>query len=418
MRITELFTAQSIALDVAAPDQAAILDKLVDLQATHGNITDKDAYKKALYAREAEASTYVDNGITVPHAKTNVVTRPSLAALRLSSPVQYNAEDDGTTDLLFAIAAPENGSLHVDMLARMMQMLMNDDFVEKLRAAKTPAEFLDAIDAQEDAQFGEESFTQQEIPRNGYRVLAVTACPNGIAHTYMAAEALAKAGDKLGLPTKVETNGSDGAKNILTRAEIAACDGIIVAAEKKVDTARFDGKPVLFTRVDDGIHKPEELIKKIAHGEVPVFHAEGGAAAEDDTAGKDSFGRSLYKNLMNGVSHMLPFVVGGGICVIGQLLIDLTGLTPARILTGYVVAGVVLSALGWYAPLAEFAGCGATVPLLGFGHLLAKGVRTALAEEGAIGILTGGLTAAAAGITTSLVCGVVCSLVGRSHDQN
>ena len=251
MRITELFTAQSIALDVAAPDQAAIIDKLVDLQATHGNITDKDAYKKALYAREAEASTYVDNGITVPHARTACVTRPSLAALRLSEPVQYNADDDGKTDLLFAIAAPENGSLHIDMLARMMQMLMNEDFVEKLRAAKTPAAFLDAIDAQEDAQFGEESFTEQEIPQNGYRVLAVTACPNGIAHTYMAAEALTKTGDKLGLPTKVETNGSDGAKNILTAEEIAACDGIIIAADKNVETARFDGKPVLFARVDE-----------------------------------------------------------------------------------------------------------------------------------------------------------------------
>ena len=209
MRITELFTAQSIALDEALTDQEQIISRLVELQATHGNITDKDAYKKALYAREAEGSTYVDNGITVPHAKTNVVTRPSLAALRLSSPVQYNAEDDGTTDLLFAIAAPENGSLHVDMLARMMQMLMNEDFVEKLKAAKTPAEFLDCIDAQEEAQFGAESFTQQEIPQSDYRILAVTACVNGIAHTYMAAEALTKAGDKLGLPTKVETNGSD-----------------------------------------------------------------------------------------------------------------------------------------------------------------------------------------------------------------
>ena len=148
MRITELFTARSIALDIAAPDQAAILDKLVALQATHGNITDADAYKKALYAREAEASTYVDNGITVPHARAACVTRPSLAALRLSSPVQYNPDDEGKTDLLFAIAAPENGSLHIDMLARMMQMLMNEDFVAKLRAARTPAEFLDAIDAQ------------------------------------------------------------------------------------------------------------------------------------------------------------------------------------------------------------------------------------------------------------------------------
>ena len=330
MRITELFTAQSIALDEALQTQEQILSRLVELQATHGNITDKEAYKKALYAREAEGSTYVDNGITVPHAKTNVVTRPSLAALRLSTPVQYNAEDDGTTDLLFAIAAPENGSLHVDMLARMMQMLMNEDFVEKLKAARTPAEFLALIDAQEEAQFGEESFTQQAIPQSGYRILAVTACPNGIAHTYMAAEALAKAGDKLGLPTKVETNGSDGAKNILTRAEIAACDGIIVAAEKKVETARFDGKPVLFTRVDDGIHKPEELIKKIAHGEVPVYHAEGGAAAEDDSSTKDSFGRSLYKNLMNGVSHMLPFVVGGGIMIALAFLLDDYTIDPSN----------------------------------------------------------------------------------------
>ena len=329
MRITELFTAKSIALDVAAPDQAAIIDRLVELQATHGNITDKEAYKKALYAREAEGSTYVDNGITVPHAKTACVTRPSLAALRLSAPVQYNAEDDGTTDLLFAIAAPEDGGLHVDMLARMMQMLMNEDFVAKLKAAKTPAEFLDCIDAQEEAQFGAESFTQQELPQNGYRILAVTACVNGIAHTYMAAEALTKAGDKLGLPTKVETNGSDGAKNILTRAEIAACDGIIVAAEKKVDTARFDGKPVLFTRVDDGIHKPEELIKKIAHGEVPVYHAEGGAPAEDAST-KDSFGRSLYKNLMNGVSHMLPFVVGGGIMIALAFLLDDYSIDPSN----------------------------------------------------------------------------------------
>ena len=141
MRITELFTAQSIALDEALQTQEEILSRLVELQATHGNITDKDAYKKALYAREAEGSTYVDNGITVPHAKTDVVTRPSLAALRLSTPVQYNAEDDDTTDLLFAIAAPENGSLHVDMLARMMQMLMNEDFVAKLKAAKTPRSF-------------------------------------------------------------------------------------------------------------------------------------------------------------------------------------------------------------------------------------------------------------------------------------
>ena len=163
MRITELFTAQSIALDEAQQDRSQIIDRLVELQATHGNIRDKEAYKKGLYEREDEGSTYVDNGITVPHAKCDCVTRPSLAALRLKTPVQYNAEDDGKTDLLFAIAAPKNGSLHVDMLARMMQMLMNEDFVEKLRTAKTPEDFLAAIDAQEEAQFGDESFTDQEI---------------------------------------------------------------------------------------------------------------------------------------------------------------------------------------------------------------------------------------------------------------
>ena len=329
MRITELFSVQAIALDSTAADQAAVIDALVDLQCKHGNITDKDAYKAAIYAREKEASTYVDNGITVPHAKAACVTRPSLAVLRLTAPIQYNPEDDSKSDLFFMIAAPENGSLHVDMLARMMQMLMHEDFVAKLRAAKTPQDFLDLIDAQEQQQFGSESFTQEKIAPQGYRVLAVTACPTGIAHTYMAAEALAKAGDKLGLPCKVETNGSGGAKNILTAEEIAACDGIIVAADKNVETARFDGKPVLFTRVDDGIHKPEELIQRIESGEVPVFHAKGGKPAAE-AGGNDTVGHTVYKHLMNGVSHMLPFVVGGGILIALAFLFDDFSIDPSN----------------------------------------------------------------------------------------
>ena len=330
MRITELFTAQSIALDEALQTQEEILSRLVELQATHGNITDKEAYKKALYAREAEGSTYVDNGITVPHAKTDVVTRPSLAALRLSTPVQYNAEDDGKTDLLFAIAAPENGSLHVDMLARMMQMLMNEDFVEKLKAAKTPAEFLALIDAQEEAQFGEESFTQQAIPQSGNRIQAVTACPTGIAHTYMAAEALEKAGAAMNCPLKAETNGSGGAKNVLTRREIADCDGIIIAADKNVEMDRFDGKPVLQTTVSAGINKPQELIQKVLDGKAPIYHAEGGAAPAGDDDEKESFGHKVYKHLMNGVSHMLPFVVGGGVLfALGFLIDTLAGIANA-----------------------------------------------------------------------------------------
>ena len=335
MRITELFNIQSIALDSAAADQAQIIDELVELQATHGNLTDKAAYKAAIYAREAEASTYVDNGITVPHARAACVTRPSLAALRLKTPVQYNADDDGKTDLLFMIAAPENGSLHIDMLARLMQMLMNEDFVTKLRAAKTPKEFLDTIDAQEEAQFGNESFTQEELPAT-YRVLAVTACPNGIAHTYMAAEALNKAAQKLGIPCKVETNGSDGPQNVLTADEIAACDGIIVAADKNVETDRFDGKPVLFAHVDDGIHKPEQLLQSVLDGKVPVFHS---TVRESDKnlleqnrggAAKDSLGHTLYKHLMYGISHMIPFVVGGGIMIAIAYLLDDYSIDPAN----------------------------------------------------------------------------------------
>lgn len=329
MRITELFSVQAIALDGAAASRDQVIDTLVELQCTHGNITDKAAYKAAIYAREEEASTYVDNGITVPHARAACVTRPSLAVLRLAQPVQYNQEDEEKSDLFFMIAAPENGSLHVDMLARMMQMLMHEDFVEKLRAAKTPEEFLKLIDAQEESQFGDESFTQEQVAPQGYRILAVTACPTGIAHTYMAAEALTKAGEKLGLPCKVETNGSGGAKNILTPEEIAACDGIIVAADKNVETARFHGKPVLFTRVDDGIHKPEELIQKIESGEVPVFQAKGGQPAAQ-TAGSDTLGHTVYKHLMNGVSHMLPFVVGGGILIALAFLFDDFSIDPAN----------------------------------------------------------------------------------------
>ena len=329
MRLIELFSREATDVHVSAGSKDAVIDKLVDLQTTHGNITDKDAYKKAIYAREEEFSTYVGNGIVVPHAKSNVVTTPSLAVVRTKTPIQYNPDDDDKSDLFFMIAAPMNGSLHVDMLARMMGLLANDDFVEKLRAAKTEAEFLDLFDKEEQSSFGNESFTDQEVPKAGYRILAVTACPTGIAHTYMAAENLAKAGAAMGLPTKVETNGSGGAKNILTAEEIAKCDGIVVAADKNVEMARFDGKPVVITRVADGIHKPEELIRRIVNGEAPIYHAKGGAPAADAGAG-ESVGSAFYKHLMNGVSHMLPFVVGGGIMIALAFLLDDYTIDPSN----------------------------------------------------------------------------------------
>ena len=329
MRLIELFSRQATAVNVKAANKAQVIDKLVDLQVTHGNITDKAAYKKAIYAREEEFSTYVGNGIVVPHAKTDVVTRPSLALVRTAEPILYNEDDDDKSDLFVMIAAPMNGSLHVDILARMMTLLADEDFVEKLRKAGSEEELLALIDQAEQANFGNKSFTEEKIGANGYKVLAVTACPTGIAHTYMAAENLQKAGLNLGIPIKVETNGSDGAKNVLTKEEIAACDGIIIAADKNVEMDRFDGKPVIVTRVADGIHKPEELIKKITEGKAPVFHSKNAGGASEAVA-KQSFGGSLYKHLMNGVSHMLPFVVGGGILIALAFLLDNYEINPAN----------------------------------------------------------------------------------------
>lgn len=327
MKLIELFSCDATALDVKAKDKDAVINKLVDLQFTHGNITDKEAYKKAIYAREAEFSTYVGEGIAVPHAKTDVVTAPSLAVVRLAEPIQYNEDDDDKSSLFFMIAAPMNGNLHVDMLARMMSLLAKEEFVAKLNAAKTPQEFLDLIAKEEEQNFGDESFTEEEVAQAGYRILCVTACPTGIAHTYMAAENLQKAGAAMGIPTKVETNGSGGVKNALTAEEIAKCDGIIIAADKNVEMARFDGKPVVITRVADGIHKPEELINKIVNGEAPIYHAAGGAPA---AAPNESAGSAIYKHLMNGVSHMLPFVVGGGIMIALAFLLDDYSIDPSN----------------------------------------------------------------------------------------
>ena len=245
--------------------------------------------------------------------------------------VDSGAPDGAPCKLLFMIAATTDGDVHLEVLARMMQMLMDMDFTAQLKEAKTPEEFLAIIDAKETEKFPEETKEEEAAPvaaaapvqkKPGYQVLAVTACPTGIAHTYMAAEALQKAGDEMGISIKVETNGSGGAKNVLTAQEIADCDGIIIAADKSVETARFDGKPVYSTKVADGIHKPQELINKIVNGEAPVFHSDKKTEAASSAGDNESFGRKLYKHLMNGVSHMLPFVVAGGIFIALAFLID------------------------------------------------------------------------------------------------
>lgn len=412
MRLIELFSRQATALNVNAANKDAVIDKMVDLQCTHGNITDKAAYKKAIYAREEEYSTYVGNGIVVPHAKTNAVTSPSLAVARLANPIQWGEDDDEKSDLFIMIAAPMNGSLHVDMLARMMTLLANEDFVAKLRSAKTEAEFLDLLDKEEQAVCGNDSFTEQEIPKSGYRILCVTACPTGIAHTFMAAEALQKAGAARGLATKVETNGSGGAKNILTAEEIANCDGIIIAADKNVDMPRFDGKPVVITRVADGIHKPNELIDQIVNGTAPIYHNKGGAPA----ASSQSAGSSFYKNLMSGVSHMLPFVVGGGIMIALAFLLDDYTINPGNFGMNTPVAAffktVGVSAFSYMLPIlaAYIAYSIADRPGLAVGF--AGGV---LAMNGTsfTGIAAGATDGVSGGFLAALLAGFVAGYVVR-----
>ena len=322
MRIVDLLSPEKIALGATAADKDAAIDLLVGLQAKSGCLTDQAAYKQAILAREAQSSTAIEAGIAVPHAKNDCVTAPSLAACTLKQGVDYGAMDGQPSDLFFMIAAPMDGDLHLEILSHLMVLLMDSEFSAQLRAARDAQAFLAVIDRFEAAKYGgqekAEEKPQETAPAQaGPRILAITACPTGIAHTYMAAEALEKKGAELGIPVKVETQGSGGAKNILTREEIAGCDGIIIAADKEVDLARFDGKPVLRVPVSDGIYKPEELIRQAP--DAPIYHHTGERVEEPDN---ESFGRKLYKQLMNGVSHMLPFVIGGGILIALAFLLD------------------------------------------------------------------------------------------------
>lgn len=325
MRIIDLLKPEAITLglDISSKDDA--INALIGLHAAAGNLKDKDAYKAAILAREEQGSTAIGDGIAVPHAKTSAVKAPALAAITVKNGVDYGAPDGKPSDLLFMIAATEDGDVHLEILSRLMVMLMDPDFTAKLRAAKSVDEFLQTIDAQEKIKYPDEEVkpAEKEAPK-GYRILGVTACPTGIAHTYMAAEALEKKAEEMGYSIKVETDGSGGTKNVLTKKEIEECDGIIVAADKNVEMARFDGKKVLKTSVSSGINKPGELIQRVVDGKVPVYHSDGSEEPDSSeySEEKESFGRKIYKHLMNGVSHMLPFVVGGGVLIALGFLID------------------------------------------------------------------------------------------------
>ena len=331
MKITELLKRDGIALNVSVLSKSEAIDKLVDLMYGTGNLSDKEAYKEGIWDREKLGSTGIGEGIAIPHAKVAAVKKPGLAAMVVPDGVDYDSMDGEVAKLFFMIAAPAGGNdVHLETLSRLSTMLMDPDFQSDLINAKSVDEFLDFIDKKEGEKFPQEQ-KEAAKPSNvgGYRVLAVTACPTGIAHTFMAAENLEQKGKKLGIPLKAETNGADGAKNVLTKEEIEAAECIIVAADKNVSMARFNGKPVIITKVADGINKGEELIKRAVSGEVPIYHHKDDG--NDELEGSsESVGRVIYKHLMNGVSHMLPFVIGGGILIALAFLLDDYSIDPSN----------------------------------------------------------------------------------------
>ena len=330
MRITSLLKPEAVKIGGVASDKDDAIAKLVKLMETQGNVVDVDAYAEAVHARESFGSTALGEGIAIPHAKTAAVSAPGLAAMTLPEGVDYDAPDGLPTTLMFLIAAPDTkADVHLEVLSRLSMLLMDPEFCNKLRAAKTSEEFLAVIDAAEDAKLAAENAkaaAAATADAAGYDLVAITACPTGIAHTYMAAEALENKAKEMGLRIKVETQGSAGAKNVLTAEDIAGAKGVIIAADKNIELSRFDGKPLFSCPVSRGINEPEALINEVMEGRAPIHHNAGGAAAPAATSDGESTWHKIYKHLMNGVSHMLPFVIGGGILTAIAFLVDQPGL--------------------------------------------------------------------------------------------
>ena len=321
MKIIDLLDDKSIRLNAEVHSKKEALDTLVDLMYASGKLNDIDTYRKGVYAREEEGSTGIGEGIAIPHCKSAAVNQAGLAAMVVPKGVEFDSLDGQPANLFFLIAAPDTAdNVHLDVLSHLSVLLMDPDFTGKLREAETIEEFKKVIEMAENEP--EEEKEQTEVDANVPYVLAVTGCPTGIAHTYMAAEALERKAEELGYQIKVETRGSSGAKNVLTAEEIAKADGIIVAADTKVPMERFDGKPVIITKVADGINKPEELIRKIVDKQAPVYKSDEAQETVSENTEKKGIGHAVYQHLMSGVSHMLPFVIGGGIMMAIAFLID------------------------------------------------------------------------------------------------
>ena len=328
MSIRDLLAAESINLNGTPAGKTEALNQCIDLMAKSGKIADVETYRKGVFAREEEGTTGIGMGIAIPHCKSDAVTKAGLAAMVVKDGVDFESLDGTPAKIIFLIAAPNTeDNVHLQVLSKLSVMLMDEQFTNSLINAGSVDEFLNIIDSAEKAKDEKEAAKEAkepvEVKKDDVFIVAVTACPTGIAHTYMAAEAIEKKAKELGYQVKVETRGSAGAKNVLTDDEIAKATGVIVACDTNVPTDRFDGKKVIECQVSDGINKTEELVKRIAAGDAPVFKASGKKeASHSSIGGKESIGHQIYKHLMNGVSHMLPFVVGGGILIAIAFLID------------------------------------------------------------------------------------------------
>lgn len=325
MKITDLLNKDAIKIDGVVSSKKEAIDKLVNLMVKNGNITDKEKYKKVVLKREEEGTTGIGEGIAIPHGKTDAVSKPGLAAMVVQDGVDFNSLDGQPVKLLFLIAAPNTkDNVHLDVLSRLSTLLMDEEFRSALLNSKSPEEFKSCIDRAETVKLSEERGIDEQ-----YEILAITSCPTGIAHTYMAAEALEKMGEKIGHKVKVETHGSSGVKNKFTKEEIKNAKGIIIAADTKVDLSRFDSKKLVKAKVADGINKPQELIEQVLSSDAKIYHSDSPNNNDEDSE-KEGIGTKVYKHLMNGVTHMLPFVVGGGILIALAFLFDDYAIDPSN----------------------------------------------------------------------------------------
>ena len=408
MRITDLLDRRSVSLTAAPKGKSEALDMAVDLMVKSEKISDREAYRKQVYLREEESTTGIGEGIAIPHGKCDAVKKPGLAAMVIKNGVEFEALDDEPVTLLFLIAAPNTeDNIHLDVLSKLSVMLMDEEFTESLRNASSVDEFMDIIDKadSEKKDIDERLADTGSAEGTQAKILAVTSCPTGIAHTYMAAEGIEKAAKAKNCFIKIETRGSGGAKNVLTDSEIAEADCIIVAADAQVPMDRFDGKKVIECQVSDGISKADQLIERALNGDAPIYHASAASSSSAAAKSGGSAGHKIYTQLMNGVSHMLPLVVGGGILIaiaflIDGLSIDLNSLpadqranfgtiTPAAAL----LKGIGGTAFGFMLPiLAGFIAMAiGDRPALALG--LVGGMMAASGKSGFLGALLAGFAA-------------------------